>query len=386
MVAALLAGLLLAGPAFAAPHLTLCHGGHPVTTAASALLAKWARREGIALKIETIPFDQYLPRMTRALMAGNRACDILWHNDDWSDAWKSALASTQDVAGMEEVELTPLDVFRNEEGEVTVVPMVHTVGVFFYRRDLLRPEEVPQNLTALLEISLRLQREGKVRWGYVGAMSAGNAWFSLWWTLWNNGCDLFAPAFVRENAVLAAAGWRPMIDDPCSLEIVEFWWDALHRTHIAPETMTGFGRAEANAVFAAGDAAFTVADSTFLKELERSKIAGSVGVAPFPVGDHGTGPVAWNDIWGWAIPKAISPQRRKLAKKLLGDFLTDTEGQVALSLETGAPPASRRARARLIATDPLYQALEHAAFEARPIHSAYYFPRWPSVETAYSEI
>jgi hypothetical protein len=79
-------------------------------------------------------------------------------------------------------------------------------------------------------VSQRLQKEGKVKWGYVGGMSMNNTWFSLWWTMWANNCDILKPLFERDNDKLAAAKFEPAVTEPCHREIVEFWWDAIN-TH-----------------------------------------------------------------------------------------------------------------------------------------------------------
>ena len=57
--------------------------------------------------------------------------------------------------------------------------MAHTVGTFFYRSDIVKPEEVPKTFDELVTVSQRLQKEGKAKWGYVGGMTMNNTWFSL---------------------------------------------------------------------------------------------------------------------------------------------------------------------------------------------------------------
>ena len=118
-----------------------------------------------------------------------------------------------------------------------------------------------------------------------------NTWFSLWWTMWNNQCDILKPIYARSVKEWAAENWTPIIDQPCHREIVEYWWDALHKAKISPAAMTTYGRNEANAIFEAGDAAFTVADSTFWGEFNdknKSLVAGKVGMAKFPYGPRRT--------------------------------------------------------------------------------------------------
>ena len=60
----------------------------------------------------------------------------------------------------------------------------------------------------------------------------------------------------------------------------------------------------------------------------------------FPLGPNRNEPMAWNDIWGWAIPKTAPAGRKALAKKMLSDMMLDEEGQRELWKRTGAPPTS----------------------------------------------
>src|SRR5262245_47062663 len=153
--------------------------------------------------------------------------------------------------------------------------------------------------------------------------------------------------------------------------------------------MTAYCRNEANAIFMAGDAAITAADSTFWGEFNdknKSRVAGKVAFARFPVGPGRKTPIAWNDIWGWAIPKSVSAEREALAKKILGEFLTDIEGQIQMWNETGGPPPNLKAWDRLAATDPVFQSLKHAVFDLEHVHAAYYFANWPKVHKAYSDV
>jgi ABC-type glycerol-3-phosphate transport system substrate-binding protein len=207
--------------------------------------------------------------------------------------------------------------------------------------------------------------------------------------MWNSGCDIFKPVYSRDNNELEKNGWTPIIDQACHQKVIEQWWDALHKDKIAPESMTSYGRNEANAIFMAGDAAITVADSTFwgdYNDKNKSRVAGKIGMAPFPVGQSRSKPISWLDIWGWAIPKSASPEHQKLAKKILGEMLTDEEGQIEMWKATGGPPPNTKVWDKLAAADPVFQQLKHAVFDQEHVHSAYYFPNWPKVHKAYSDV
>jgi ABC-type glycerol-3-phosphate transport system substrate-binding protein len=220
-------------------------------------------------------------------------------------------------------------------------------------------------------------------------MSMNNTWFSFLWTLWANNCDILKPLLERDNEKLKAAKFEPAITEPCHREIVEFWWDAINTHKISPPGMTAYGRNEANAIFMAGDAAFTLVDSTHFGEFsdpKRSKIVGKVGMAPFPVGPRAKAPTSWNEVWGWAIPIGVPAEKKRLVKEMLSAMMSDEAGQIEMWKKTGGPPPNVKLWPKLAAEDTDFAALKHAVFDQKPItHAAYYFAEWPAVHKAYSD-
>src|SRR6266571_5190468 len=341
--AATLAFGAFATRANAAETLNVCHGGHPIMEASIKILEKWAKKFDVNVTSTTIAYAIFVPKITQILTTNSPQCDIVWHNDDWGQLWKQYLVTTDDVPGVADFPKPPLDAFWNDDHKLTVVPMVHTVGTFFYRTDLVPENEVPKTLDELVQVSEKLQKAGKVKWGYVGGMAMNNTWFSLWWSMWNNQCDILKPIYARTVKEWAADNWTPIIDQPCHQEIVEYWWDALHKNKISPEAMTTYGRNEANAIFEAGDAAFTVADSTFYGEFSDKN-------------------------------------------KSLVAMLTDTDGQIGMWDATGGPPPSVKAFEVLQQKDQVFRNLQKAVFEGEHVHSAYYFTNWPQLHKAYSDV
>jgi ABC-type glycerol-3-phosphate transport system substrate-binding protein len=392
-----LAGGLLLGmaaigvaPAQAEDTLKVCYMSHPVIEANVAMMEKWAKASGVELEKNPMSYSVYLPKMSQMLSSGGADCDIFWHNDDWGQLWKQWVEQTSDVAGMDKIRKGPMRAFPNDEGQPTAVPLAHTVGTFFYRTDLVDEKDVPKTWADMVAVGHKLQEEGKTKWGYVGGMTHQNTWFSIWWSLWTNGCDIFNPKFERDNAVLDKSGWVPTLTEDCHRETIEFWWDNLHKDKISPEAMISYGRNEANAIFMAGESAFTFADSTFwgqFNDPEKSKIAGKVGMALWPMGPRLDNNVAWDTIWAWGIPKAIDAKQKDLAKKALGAMLLDHEGQIAQWKSTGGPPPNTDLWPELAAQDPVFAKLKAVVFDVKDqVLSAYYFPNWPAVQKAYADI
>jgi ABC-type glycerol-3-phosphate transport system substrate-binding protein len=304
--------------------------------------------------------------------------------------WKKLVETTDDVPGMDTVTKSTLLSFYDDEGKVTVVPMVHTINTFFYRKDLLSENEVPKTWDELVTVSQRLQREGKVKWGYVGGMAMNYTWHSFWWTMWSNHCDVFMPIYERKNDALEKAGWKPALDQPCTRDYMNFWWDALFKHKISPEAMTSYTGDDALAVFMAGDAAFTVNDTNLygiFNNPEKSKIVGKVGMAAWPMGPRMKEHVAYDDIWGWAIPKGVSAEHKKIAKELLGAILSDKQTQISLWKQTGGPPPNTTVWPELAKTDPVFAEEKRAVFDhVNKFHAAYYTPKWPAIHKAYSDV
>jgi ABC-type glycerol-3-phosphate transport system substrate-binding protein len=171
-------------------------------------------------------------------------------------------------------------------------------------------------------------------------------------------------------------------------QVAEFWSDALHKDKIIPPGMPAYDRNEANAIFTAGDAAFTVADTTYWNSFNdpaKSKVAGKVGVAQFPLGPMGKEMRNNDDIWGWAIPKTVSAEHKALAKKMLSDMMLDEEGQLALWKKTGAPPPNVTFWPEIAKTDPFMRfLLKYYLDTPNKVRGAYYFPDWPAGHKAYN--
>jgi ABC-type glycerol-3-phosphate transport system substrate-binding protein len=363
----------------------------PIQDASIAMFEAWGAKNGV--KIVKVPnsYGVYVEKMTASLTSNSDQYDVIWHNDDWGQTWAHLLEPTDDIEAnkfADKWSMAPV-VFANAQGQNTVVPMGQTFSVFFYRSDLVKPEEVPKTLEQLVTASKKLQADGKVKFGYVGGMSMNNTWFSWLWSMWGNNCDVLMPPYERDNKKLAEAGWKSGLTEPCMQQTAEYWWDAINTHKIVPRGMPAYDRNEANAVFMSGDAAFTVADSLWwgtFNDPAKSKIAGKVAAAAFPLGPNRTRPFAWDDIWGWAIPKSIAPERKKVAKAMLNAMMLDKEGQIKLFKATGAPPPNTEFWPEIAASDPFMKLLKESVLDSPDkVRGAYYFPQWPAVHKAFND-
>src|SRR4029078_8169678 len=117
----------------------------------------------------------------------------------------------------------------------------------------------------------------------------------------------------------------------------------------------------------------------------KSKIVGKVAAASFPLGPNRSKPFAVDDMWGWSIPKLISPQRKKLAQAMLNAMMLDKEGQIKLFKATGAPPPNTEFWPEIAASDPFMKLLKESVLDSPDkVRGAYYFPQWPAVHSAFN--
>lgn len=393
IVPALAAALLSVGTASsvrAQQEVTIGYMKHPIHEASVDIIAKHAEERGISLKRVPMPYGAYLEKITASLTSGGDQFDIVWHNDDWGPIWHQWLAPTDDIEGMKNVDQSRVDIaFLNDDGKPTVVPMVHTIGVFFYRTDLLEPEEVPQTWDEMVQVSKRLQDEGKVKWGFVGSMAMNHTWATWLWSMWSNNCDIFEPVYARTKTELEANNFETMLDAECNREVVEFWWDNINKHKISPPAMPSYTVDDANAIFMAGDAAFTATDSSVFGKYNdpaTSRVAGNVGIARFPKGPRRDTSIAWNSFWGWAVPKGLPAERQELAKALLNDMLMDVEGNIQLFERTGGPPPNMESWDQLAEQNEVFQMIKTSVMDLpETMHGTYYFENWPAVHKAYSD-
>src|SRR5262245_38941155 len=211
----------------------------PIQDASIAMFEAWGAKNGV--KIVKVPnsYGVYVEKMTASLTSNFDQYDVIWHNDDWGQTWAHLLEPMDDVEANKFASKWSMDkiVFGNAQGQNTVVPMGQTFSVFFYRADLVTPEEGPTTLDELVTMSKKLQADGKVKFGYVGGASMNNSWFTWFWSMWGNNCDVLMPFYERDNAKLAAAGWKSSMTEPCMQKTVEYWWDAINTHKIVPRGM-----------------------------------------------------------------------------------------------------------------------------------------------------
>jgi multiple sugar transport system substrate-binding protein len=355
---------------------------HPIHENSIKWMKVWAGEHKVTLTLVPTSYEVYVEKMTANLTSKGGQYDIIWHNDDWGQLWGRYLEPVDDVAAIKKMSRFIYEPPFVWEGKDTGVAFVETIGTFFYRTDLIKESEFPRTWDEMVKLGQGLQKDGKVKWGFAGGMKYPHGWFTFFWSIWANGGDLMLPIHERRNEMLAKQGWKSAIGEPEAVQAVEFWWDNIKTHKISPPGQPGYSRDDANAIFMAGDAAITMADTTLygkFNDPKQSKVAGKISVAPFPMGPRARfKSIAWRDAWAWAIPNHIDGGKKKVAKELLNWINLNHEAQVDLWKSTGGFPPNEDVQKELIKTDPVFRKFRAATVESEKIiHGAFYFARWP---------
>ena len=134
---------------------------NPIQDASLDIMEKWAKANNVKLTRVPMAYSVFMEKVTATLTSGADQFDMIWHNDDWGQLWKKWLEPTDDIKGIDNADPWPLLAFWSDNKKLTVVPMAHTVGTFFYRTDLVKADEVPKTFDELVKVGQRLQKEGK---------------------------------------------------------------------------------------------------------------------------------------------------------------------------------------------------------------------------------
>jgi ABC-type glycerol-3-phosphate transport system substrate-binding protein len=379
---------ILVNPAYAKVKLTIASGPHPVQKQQIEWMKKWASsKPDVDVQIQILSYDIYFAKVSNAIQATKGEYDMVWHNDDWGAAWMNYLAYLDDVKGFKNIAPHLWNLcWAAPDGRPTGIPFVATDAGMFYRKDLISTP--PKTWQEIQDVSIKLQKEGKVKWGYVSGMKYPHDYKSFLAFMWSNLGDIIYPPFERDNKVLEMFGWQPFVTDIRVIEMLEFWWDQIHVHKTCPRDNIAYSRTAAMAIFQAGDSAMYGADSLKYGEVNdpaKSKVAGKVGFVSFPSGPRGNGGLSWDVCWGWAIPNNIPAEHKKYAKELLGYLITE-EVQVDLWKKLGGIPIAPAVRKDLGKTDPLFNEFAKGTFGAPVlVAAAHYYPKWPKIHSVFTD-
>jgi multiple sugar transport system substrate-binding protein len=192
----------------------------------------------------------------------------------------------------------------NAEGNAYGVPLVSERPVLYYRKDLLEKAgiKVPATLEELENAAAALTDTSAGQYGFV-ARGAGNPAVSS------------AASFVYAFGSDWEINGKSQLNDSKTKDALSFYGKLLRQ--YGPPGALNMNWPEATAVFQQGKAAmYTEADSLFANYLDKkaSRVADSVGYAPFPAGPAGHNV---SNITSWALGTAASSKNSDAAWKFV---------------------------------------------------------------------
>ena len=355
------------------------------------MMEKWGAKNGV--KIVKVPnsYGVYVEKMTASLTSGSDQYDVIWHNDDWGQLWAHLLEPTDDVAGLKYAEKWGMDgiIFNNAQGQNTVVPMGHTFGVFFYRSDLVKESELPKTFDELVTISKKLQADGKVKFGYVGGMSMNHTWFSWFWSMWGNNCDVLLPVYERANAKLAANGWKSALDRALHAQVGRVLVGRDQHPQDQSARHAGLRPQRGERGVHSGRCRLYRRRFGLLGDVQRSRqIQGRRQDQHrlLPARAESQGAHGLERHLGLGDSEIDPAERKKLAKQMLSDMMLDEDGQIELWKATGAPPPNKSLWEKIAKDDAFMRQLKKVSLDVPvKVRGAYYFEKWPGVHKAFSD-
>lgn len=337
----------------------------PFADATAALVERFNRSQSrISLNVSRGPLDTdaMSDLAISSLLLGSSPYDLLLMDVTWTPKYAAAGWLEPLEAWLGENALADLapgaELGNAFDGHLWRFPLVADMGLLYWRTDLMAaPPRTPEQLVA---ISQRLQRQGRVRWGYV----------------WQGRQYEGLSCVVVELLHGAGGRWlehgEPSLDSSSAREVSR-WLRDLVVTGITPASVATMGEAEALQVFEAGDAAFMRNWPYAWAELNRpgSRLAGRVGITTM-VSAPGQPHAATQGSWGLSL---LTGSTHKQAAMEVLRFLTSPEAQTELNRRWGYTPTrlSVFEDPALVAANPVLPELQQAlaASVLRPLTPIY---------------
>ena len=210
-------------------------------------------------------------------------------------------------------------------GKQWAIPKFIDAGLLFYRKDLVKPEEVPKTWDDLIKMASSKKGQDGTKFGY--AMQA-----KQYEGLVCNTIEFVASyggKFIDENG-------NVVVDSPETIKglnkLVE-----IAKSNFVPQNVTTFAETETDQAYIEGQAVFVrnwPYEFASANDKEKSKIVDKVGVAPLPAGDNGSAAA----LGGWQVGINKYSKHPKEAWEFV-KFMAGAEGQKLGAIYGGNAPA-----------------------------------------------
>jgi len=337
----------------------------PFADASADLVAEFNRSHpGIAVTITRGPLETEAVSdlAISSLLLGASPYDLLLMDVTWTPKYAAAgwLEPLEPWLGGDALKdlAAGAELGNSFSGHLWRFPLVADMGLLYWRTDLM--DTPPRTPAELVAVSRRLQREGRVPWGYVwqGKQYEGLSCVVL---------ELlrgFGGSWLDHNA--------PQLDTPAALAATR-WLQNLVRQGVTPAAVANMGETEALQLFQAGDAAFMRNWPYAWAELNKpgSPLRGKVAFTTM-VSEQGQPHAATQGSWGFSL---LAGSKHKAAAVEVLRFLTSENAQKQLYLRWGYTPTRLSVfdDPELLAANPALAALKQAlaASVLRPLSPLY---------------
>ena len=297
-----------------------------------------------------------------SLLLGESPYDLLLMDVSWTPKYAAAgwLEPLDAWLGPDALaDLAPgADLGNAFGGQLWRFPLLADMGLLYWRTDLM--EAPPRTPAELVAISRRLQREGRVPWGYV------------WQGKQYEGLSCVVLELLRGFGGHWLVNNEPQLDSPAAIAATG-WLQDLVRQGITPAAVANMGEPEALQLFQAGDAAFMRNWPYAWAELNKpgSLVRGKVAFTTM-VSEEGEPHAATQGSWGFSL---LAGSKHKAAAVEVLRFLTSADAQKQLNLRWGYTPTrlSVFEDPELLAANPALADLQQALAAAvlRPLSPVY---------------
>jgi len=319
----LLAGALISGPGRAAT-ITISCGAVGIELALCREGAEaWAEASGHQVRIVSTPnsSSERLALYQQLLAAQANDIDVFQIDVIWPGLLANHLQDlTPHLAGEANAHYPAMIANNTVDGRLIAMPWFASVGVLYYRKDLLQKHTapVPRDWAELEDVAARIQREER---------SAGEA--GLWGYVWQGRayegltCNALEWIASEGGGAIVADDGRVTIDNPAAeraLTRAAAWVSS-----ISPPGVLNYAEEEARGVFQSGDAVFmrNWPYAWSLTQGADSPVLGKIGVAPLPGGANGHSVSA---LGGWQLAVSRYSDHPQIAAELVR-YLTSVAEQ-----------------------------------------------------------
>ncbi|MEB3255757.1 MAG: ABC transporter substrate-binding protein [Synechococcaceae cyanobacterium] len=238
-----------------------------------------AGHPGLQLEVVRGPLDSEVlsDLAVSSLLLGDTPYDLLLVDQTWTARFAAAgwLAPLEPLLGDDALDGMVPGARKGTrfDGHLWRLPLQGDTGLLYWRTDLM--ERPPRDTAELERIARRLQRQGRVRWGYVWP---GRQYEGLSCVV-NEVLEAFGARWWQNGP--GQAGGSPSLNDPRAVAAVG-WLRHLIDSGVTPPAVAGFAENESLQLFASGQAAFlrNWPYAYALLQQNDSTVRGRVGIVP----------------------------------------------------------------------------------------------------------